>query len=355
MADPQIEEARSTWAARFANAGLDYNEVMRVVRSVDRWADWNDAWVRAGDAHAELAREYDAEGRRLSAGEAWTRATLCYRNSGYRWGLDQAKVRRSADKWVHSYQQAARLHEAGFERLEIPFDGGTMVANLRWPGIAGKVPLVLLTQGNDSTKENFFNRENLLLARGLATLSLDGPGQGEGGHTLPLIPDFERAASAALDAVADHPHVDVNNTGAWGASLGGYFAPRAACFDARIKACISNGGPYNFATTWDRYPAESKHKFMHDVRIDDEAAAIDYANRFTLEGLLPRYAQPLLVIFGKKDEYMSWELAERTAREAPNAELYMHPEGNHCVQNFPHIVQPMQNDWLREKLLGSHL
>jgi dienelactone hydrolase len=352
-ADPQIEEARASWAARFANAGLDYNEVMRVLTSIDRWADWNDAWVAAGDAHAERAAEYQAKGRRLSAGEAWARATLCYRNAGYRWGLDEAKVRRAADKWVHAYQQAARLHEARFERVEIPFDGGLMVANLRWPASAARSPLVVLTQGNDSTKENFFQRENALLARGLATLSLDGPGQGEGGYTLRLIPDFERAVTAALDAVAGHERLDLDRVGAWGASLGGYFAPRAACFEPRIKACIANGGPYNFAATWDRYPRESRDKFMHDVRLDDEEEAKAYAAQFTLEGLLPRYQHPLLVVFGKQDPYMSWELAERTAREAPQGELFMHPQGNHCVQNFPHIVQPLQNDWLREKLVGT--
>ncbi|HEX6513262.1 MAG TPA: alpha/beta fold hydrolase [Chloroflexota bacterium] len=355
MADPQIEEARRSWAARFANAGLDYNQVIRVLRSTDRWADWNDVWVHAGDEHADLARKYEDEGRRFSGAEAWARATLCYRNAGYRWGLDEAKVRRAADRWVRSYQQAARLHDSEFERLEIPFDGGTIVANLRWPRDTSKAPLVFLTQGNDSTKENFFQRENALLARGLATLSLDGPGQGEGGYTLPLMPDFERPVTATLDFIAGHPHVDANNVGIWGASLGGYFAPRAACFESRITACISNGGPYDFAATWDRYPTESRQKFMHDVRMGDEQAARDYAGKFTLEGLLARYQNPLLVIFGRKDEYMSWELAERTAREAPNAELFMHPEGNHCVQNFPHIVQPMQNDWLRKQLLGSYL
>ncbi|MBV9120849.1 MAG: hypothetical protein JOZ39_09065, partial [Chloroflexi bacterium] len=110
---------------------------------------------------------------------------------------------------------------------------------------------------------------------------------------------------------------------------------------------------YNFAATWDWYPEESKHKFAHDSRIEDLEEARRYANEFTLEGLLPRYKHPLLVIFGKKDPYMSWEDAEKMAREAPKGEFYLHPEGLHCVQNFPHIVRPMEADWLMETLAAA--
>ena len=54
-----------------------------------------------------------------------------------------------------------------------------MVGNLRRPPGLDRPPLVLLIAGLDSTKEEFFAVENIFLARGLATFSLDGPGQGE--------------------------------------------------------------------------------------------------------------------------------------------------------------------------------
>ena len=37
----------------------------------------------------------------------------------------------------------------------------------------------------------------------------------------------------------------------WGVSLGGYYAPRAAAFDKRIKTCIALGGPFNWGANWD--------------------------------------------------------------------------------------------------------
>ena len=53
-----------------------------------------------------------------------------------------------------------------------------MYGNLRRPAGADRPPLVLLIAGLDSTKEEFFAAENVFLARGMATFSLDGPGPG---------------------------------------------------------------------------------------------------------------------------------------------------------------------------------
>ena len=67
------------------------------------------------------------------------------------------------------------------ERLEVPVDGGTAYANLRRPRGAERSPYVVLVPGLDSTKEEFFYFEQGFLDRGIATVSLDGPGQGETG------------------------------------------------------------------------------------------------------------------------------------------------------------------------------
>ncbi len=32
----------------------------------------------------------------------------------------------------------------------------------------------------------------------------------------------------------------------WGRSLGGYLSPRAFAYEKRIKACVADGGVYNF-------------------------------------------------------------------------------------------------------------
>src|SRR4029077_8860410 len=97
---------------------------------------------------------------------------------------------------------AHELLDPTAERVEAPLDGGRVVGNLRRPGGVDKAPLVVLIPGLDSTKEEFFHWEDVFLARGMATLSLDGPGQGETGFALDIRPDYEAAVGGLLDAVA---------------------------------------------------------------------------------------------------------------------------------------------------------
>jgi hypothetical protein len=114
--------------------------------------------------------------------------------------VDMDRYREAADKAVAALREVHRLLDPLAERLEIPFEGTTMVGNLRGPRDA---PLVVLLPGLDSTKEEFFEWENVFLRRGLATLSLDGPGQGETGYATNIAPNYEVAVAAALDHLGD--------------------------------------------------------------------------------------------------------------------------------------------------------
>ena len=37
-------------------------------------------------------------------------------------------------------------------------------------------------------------------------------------------------------------------------SLGGYYEPRVASGDDRVRACVALAGPFNFADQWDSRP-----------------------------------------------------------------------------------------------------
>jgi 2,6-dihydroxypseudooxynicotine hydrolase len=94
------------------------------------------------------------------------------------------------------------------------------------PQAQSRPPLVLLLPGLDSTKEEFFYWEDVFLKRGMATLSLDGPGQGETGYTTHIRPDYEKAVTAVLDALEGRTDLDLKRIGAVGVSMGGYYAAR---------------------------------------------------------------------------------------------------------------------------------
>ena len=178
MADARVQAAIDHWAPRFVQAGVDYSDFVVTTAGVDHWEDWHAAWCRNGDMHAGLAEEAAERGRRLTAGEAWARATVAYHFAKFVWMVDPKRSRAAADQAVAAMAKTHEYLDPDAERIEVPLDGGRVVGNLRRPAGEVRPPLVLLVPGLDSTKEEFFRLENVFLDRGMATLSIDGPGQG---------------------------------------------------------------------------------------------------------------------------------------------------------------------------------
>ena len=212
---------------------------------------------------------------------------------------------------------------------------------------------MVLIPGLDSTKEEFFLLENVFLARGLATMSLDGPGQGEGGYELPIRHDYEVGLAAALDAIAERKDVDHDRIGAMGVSLGGYSAPRAAAFEPRIKAVVGISGPFNFGECWDDLPDLTRQTFTAKSHAKDEEEGRKKASELDLTGVLEKLEQPALFTTGSEDRLIPWEQTERQAKEAPNAEFVLYEGGTHGNSNVPYRNRPMIADWLAEKLRPS--
>jgi 2,6-dihydroxypseudooxynicotine hydrolase len=302
--------------------------------------------------HAGLAREADGQGRRRTAGEAWVRAALSYHFAKFVWMVDMDRHRQAADRAVAALREAHRLLDPTAIRLEIPFEETTMVGTLRRPSGVDRPPLVFLLPGLDSTKEEFFGWEEVFLARGMAALSLDGPGQGETGSTTHIRPDYEVAVAAALDHLTERIDVslDLGRVGAVGVSLGGYYAPRAGAFEPRVRASVSIGGPYNFGECWPGLPQLTRETFVHHSGAADEAEGEKRATELDLGPVLPRLRTPLLVIFGRLDRLIPWQQAERVAAEAPDAELVMYEHGNHVCNNVPYLYRPLAADWMAERL-----
>ncbi len=350
MPDARVEAAIANWAPRFTSQGVDYNNFVSTTRALESWDQWLDAWSTTADMHAGLAREAEAAGRLLSAGEAWVRAALCYHFAKFVWMVDMDKYRATADKAVESLYAAHKHLDPTAERLELPFAGVTMVGNLRRPANHRRPPLVILLPGLDSTKEEFFNWEKVFLKRGLATLSLDGPGQGETGYNSFIRPDYEAAVTVTLDSLGGRGDIDLNRVGLVGVSLGGYYAPRAAAFEPRIKAVSTIGGPYNFGECWRQLPMLTRETFVHHSGAANEAEGQDRALQLSLAGVAEQIGQPLLIVFGKLDRLIPWQQAERLAEEAAQAELVMYPDGNHVCNNLPYKYRPLVGDRINERL-----
>jgi 2,6-dihydroxypseudooxynicotine hydrolase len=349
MPDARLQAAIANWGPRLISNGIDYNDFVRTTGSISRWEEWLDAWSATADVHREFGERAEQEGRGRTAGEAFLRAAVSYHFAKFVWVLDPERNRRTTESAVRAMYRAHAFLDPTAERIEAPLDDARVVGNLRRPP-GGPAPLVLLIPGLDSTKEEFFALESLFLDRGMATLSLDGPGQGETAFLMPIRPDYEVAVAAMLDAVAGRSDLDLSRIGAVGISLGGHYVVRAAAFEPRLLAVAGVSGPYGAAAWWEAMPVLSREAFTYYSRAGNEAEAVSRARELTLEGVAEQVQQPLLVVTGKLDRVIPWEQTKRIADEAPRGEWVLYEDGSHVCNNIPFKYRPLVADWIRERL-----
>jgi pimeloyl-ACP methyl ester carboxylesterase len=350
MPDARVQAAIDHWAPRFIAMGVDYNDFVRTTGGIERSEDWLNAWTALAEEHLELAADAEAAGRGRTAGEAYLRAAVCLHFGKFVWVLDVAAHRATTERSIAAMAKAHSLLDRTAERIEAPLGAGILAGNLRRPASEPRPPLVVLVPGLDSTKEEFFHWENAFLARGIATLSMDGPGQGEGGFGLPIRHDYEVAVGAMIDALGDRDDIDLTRIGAAGVSLGGYYAPRAAAFEPRIRAVAAISGPYNFGELWDDLPPLTRAVFTVKSGARDEADGRERAHTLNLAGVLGNMTQPALFVTGGLDRIIPWRQTERAAREAPDASFVLYECGTHVCSNLPYRYRPLVGDWMAERL-----
>lgn len=351
MQDSVLEAAISNWETRVIANGVDANDYRRIVGAVQTWAEWLPAWEAHGDRLAELASEAEQLGRDQTAGELWRRAASSYHFGKFVWIVDLDLNAHLTRKAAAALANALRLLDPTARRLEIPFDGAKLIAIHRSPeGEASELPLVVIIAGLDSTKEEFFGTEEIFHRRGLATLTLDGPGQGEAGLLLPIRHDFETPVGAVLDHLQREPEFSHTRIGAVGFSLGGYYVARVAAFERRIEAAAGISGPYDFSANWEQMPRLTRASFAHAARVNDDSEARSAASAFNLARVAERIEQPLLVITGDRDRIVPWQQTKRIADEAQDATWHLYADGNHVVNNMPYLYKTLVADWLAERL-----
>jgi len=208
-----------------------------------------------------------------------------------------------------------------------------------------------MTLGLDSAKEEMETNEIIFLERGMATLAFDGPGQGESEYEQPICPEYELPVKSVLDWLEKRDDVDSDSVGIWGVSLGGYYAPRAAAFDERIKACISLTGPFNLIECYEKLPGLTKTAFMHRSNSSNEEEARQIATRMSLEGVAEKIFCPLYVVAGKLDRVIPHQQAIKLAHTASGeVVLNLVEDGGHVANNRAYKYRTQSADWIATKL-----
>ena len=349
--DPRLEAAITHWAPRFVANGVVLTDFEEVTGSLESYDGWCAAWSARAAHHEQLGREALKRGHALTAGECLQRAGVYYHFAAFLFVQDQPQMRAAHAKAVECRHAALPHLKPPGERVQISYEGGMLAGILRKPQGYDKPAVVVMAVGLDSTKEEGDAYEAPFLARGMATLIFDGPGQGEGQYDFAIRGDYEVAVQAVLDYVGTRRDLDSMRVGMWGVSLGGYYAPRAAAFDKRIKACIALGGPFNFGAAWDGLPGLTREAFRVRSHSFTEEAARDKAATLSLEGVAQNITCPIFIVNGRLDRIVPAADAERLAREVKGpATLMMIEDGNHIATNRAYRWRPQSADWMAEQL-----
>ncbi|HKD75330.1 MAG TPA: alpha/beta fold hydrolase [Ktedonobacterales bacterium] len=350
--EERVQIAIDNWAPRFIANGVDSNDLLRLTHSVQRWEDWSPSWFALAAVHERLGAQAEAQRNYESAGEHYLQAAMLYHFGKFMVVRYPDLLRTGHENNVRVYQRGLPLFEYSGERVEIPYENGRVIpAILRKPPHRPRAPIVILSPGLDSVKEELHSYGNDLLRRGLATLAIDGPGQGESEFDLPLRPDYEVPIRYVIDYLSTRDDVDAGRVGMLGVSLGGFFAARAAAHEPRLKAAVMLAAAYDLSQHFDRYPLLTQEAFIHRLKAGDEATAREKLKAFTLAGQTEHITCPFLVIFGRRDRLFPPEDSERVVAEVgANATLWMFDDGNHVCNNIPYKYRPQQADWLRSAL-----
>ncbi|MBT3351175.1 MAG: alpha/beta hydrolase [Nitrospinaceae bacterium] len=317
-------------------------------------------WARTAAQEEGFAREAEEAGHRESAAELYYRAALYYGPACGTIHTNSPRKQELYAKMIACYEKFIELfEEAPVERVEIPFESGKSIPGILQtvPGVEN-APCVLVVPGMDTIKEympspyhNHFRR------RGIATLSIDGPGQGESNvrENWVTLDNFERAGSAAIDYLEGRPEVDASRVGLYGWSMGSYWGPRVAAHDDRLKACVGAMGVYLQKDTIFNLgkPAyRTNYMYMSDIHDEDEFDVM--LEQMTLEPIAEKIDCPMLLAMGEFDELCPLEDAEQLfdLLKCPK-ELWVYENETHTLgSRLPDFYLAVA-DWLLDALNGK--
>jgi dipeptidyl aminopeptidase/acylaminoacyl peptidase len=353
-------------AAAMAEVDLIVQRLKARAGDADLDRAWMEEWSKEADRVAKIGDAADAAGNAITAGNQYMRAGNYY-YSAERFippGDEKLTIYRKA---LHCYQGAmARLYP-DIERVEVPYEGQSLPAWFVKGRGLGKRPTVVMFDGMDNAKEMSVIFAGLDFAkRGINTLAIDGPGQSEPLRlrNIPTRHDYEAAGIPAYDYVASRPDVDPKRVAVMGYSFGGYHAPRICAFDKRYAACVCFGAMhwniYDFvvghAPTDPRKTSASTFQFRWVVGAPDNATALEWAKKFTLEGVADKVECPILILHGENDRVVplaeAKKLYERVGSKNKTLKIFTEAEGGaeHCQVDNRQLGVDFIGDWLMKTM-----
>ena len=351
--DAKIEGVIGRWAPRFVSNGVPLRDYQEVTESLKHWDDWCRVWAECAAVHEAMGRNALEAGNTISAAQHLDTAGVIYHFAKFVFVNDMDQLRTTHEKAVECRNLALPYLDPPGERVVIPYENSQLYGILRKPAGVNHPPVVIMCMGMDSAKEEMSTNEAHFHKRGIATLTFDGPGQGEGEYEFPITPEYEKPVAAVLDYIDTRNDVDAESIGIWGVSFGGYYAPRALAYHPRIKACIAISGPFEFYhLSQERGDLNEVFQARSHAKTDDET--LEVARRVDMSEAVKEITQPLFVVAGEHDTLTPPSHQKRLVDESNGEGVYWYLEGgNHCCNNLRHKYSPQSADWMAGYLGGA--
>lgn len=153
-------------------------------------------------------------------------------------------------KAFDSFEKARKLLDYPSERITLDADGFKIPAVIYRPGHDRSTPRPTMIMGNgfDGSQEELLHMHGFAaLERGYNVITYEGPGQPTvlREQNLGFIVEWEKVVTPVVDFAISQADVDASKIGLIGVSMAGFLAVRAAAFEHRLAAVITNDAVYN--------------------------------------------------------------------------------------------------------------
>jgi dipeptidyl aminopeptidase/acylaminoacyl peptidase len=166
-----------------------------------------------------------------------------------------------------------------------------------------------------------------------------------------------------VDYLVTRPDIDPARIGLLGISLGGYYAPRGASFEHRIKAVAAWGGVWDYGAVWQRrWETSSKNTSVPFWQLpwvmgtETMEQALEKVKHFTLDGVIAQLTQPFLIVHGEQDMSIPLSDAQQAIKAAGSSDKELRVFNGagggdeHCNIDDPDPTRQLIADWFGEHL-----
>lgn len=259
IGDPVMDEQLLFYLGATWSGMSDIGECLDTASRItpDDLSTWPREWRKTADRVLDMADRSMAAGHRISAGQAYLRASNYYRAALMHHSDPKApETLPMARTSIDCFGKAVELLSLPAQSVQIPYEGVKLPGWFWRSPVAGeKAPLLIVHQGRDAWAEDNKFIADACVSRGYHCLQVHCPGQGMALRELglPFRPDWEKVITPVVDFALEQPGVDPARIALMGISMGGALAPRAAAFEKRIKICIADPGVLNWGKVVTEY------------------------------------------------------------------------------------------------------